>query len=99
MDNTKGIFGMDFESKRKFLASKNEEARLATGFDKALVGYREQQGLPIVGVYSIDKCIEVLINDEGMGEEEALEHMDYNVTGSYMGENTPVFVTDFEEEL
>lgn len=33
---------------------------------------------------------------DGVDEEEAKEFMAFNVTGSYMGENTPVFLLDHE---
>lgn len=29
-----------------------------------------------------------------MTEEEAIEYFEYNILGSYMGENTPVFLED-----
>ena len=29
---------------------------------------------------------------QNMSEEEAVEYFEYNTLGSYMGENTPVFV-------
>lgn len=35
---------------------------------------------------------------EGMTEEEAQEYFDYNIIGAYMGEFTPVFIFDNEEE-
>jgi hypothetical protein len=31
-----------------------------------------------------------------MSDEEAIEHFDYNVTGAYMGDNTPVFIERLE---
>jgi hypothetical protein len=61
----------------------------ADGFDEAVIGYDMSFRL----VYSTTKCIEILI-EEGMTEEEALEHFDYNVAGSYMGEKTPIWCND-----
>ena len=61
----------------------------ADGFDDAVIGYDMSFRL----VYSTTKCIEILI-EEGMTEEEALEHFDYNVAGSYMGEKTPIWCND-----
>ena len=29
---------------------------------------------------------------DDMTEEDAIEHMNFNVTGSYVGEHTPVFI-------
>lgn len=61
----------------------------ADGFDEAVIGYDMSFRL----VYSTTKCIEILI-EEGMTEEEALEHFDYNVAGSYVGEKTPIWCND-----
>ena len=47
-------------------------------------------------VYSVSKCIEVLING-GMGYEEDIEYFDHNVAGAYVGEMTPIFVLDHFE--
>jgi len=33
-----------------------------------------------------------LIRDDGMEEEDAIEHFHYNMMGAYVGENTPVFL-------
>lgn len=61
----------------------------ADGFDEAVIGYDMSFRL----VYSTKKCIDILM-EEGMTEEEALEHFDYNVAGSYMGEKTPIWCND-----
>tara|TARA_R110001592_G_scaffold82565_2_gene244456 strand:+ start:111 stop:368 length:258 start_codon:yes stop_codon:yes gene_type:complete len=70
------------------------EILLADGFDDAFIGIG-QQFSKFMAVYDKLKCIEIL-SDQGMSEEEAEEYMDYNVTGAYMGENTPVFIERME---
>ena len=67
--------------------------KLADGFEKAFVGStisafsREQ-----VALYDYDLCIKVLVEDQQMTEEEAIEYFDYNVIGSWVGEATPIFI-------
>ena len=67
--------------------------KLADGFEKAFVGStisafsREQ-----VALYDYDLCIKVLVKDQQMTEEEAIEYFDYNVIGSWVGEDTPIFI-------
>ena len=67
--------------------------KLADGFEKAFVGStisafsREQ-----VALYDYDLCIKVLVEDQQMTEEEAIEYFDYNVIGSWVGEDTPIFI-------
>jgi hypothetical protein len=42
-------------------------------------------------VYDIDRIIDILIED-GMSYDDAVEFYQYNIVGSYVGENTPSFV-------
>lgn len=45
-------------------------------------------------VYSKSKIIQILIEQEEMSEEDALEHYYYNIHGAYVGERTPIYVED-----
>ena len=63
---------------------------IADGFDNAVIGLDEQSGRL---VYSISKCIAILKKD-GMTEEDAMEHFSYNVSGAYVGEQTPIWGND-----
>jgi len=65
-------------------------------FDAAIIGVVTRIGLEAV-CYSTDRIIDILIEKDGMTEEEAIEHFDYNIAGSYVGEHTPVFLS-FEIE-
>jgi hypothetical protein len=67
----------------------NPEALQADGFDAALVGYTV--GMRTVLVYDADQCVDVL-TDSGMTEEEAVEWMEYNTLGAYVGPDGPLFV-------
>ena len=51
-------------------------------------------------MYDYDLCIDVLIQRDEMSLQEAYEFMDYNVVGSYVGEQTPLFIrTKTYEEM
>jgi hypothetical protein len=63
----------------------------ADGFEKALIGLGWQH-TKLIAVYDYNKCVEILIHDQEMTHEEAIEWMEYNVVGSYVGEYTPIFV-------
>ena len=65
---------------------------LADGFEGAFIGVATRCGQPTLAVYSSDKCINILMKDYGMDEEMAREWFDFNVTGSWVGEETPLFV-------
>jgi hypothetical protein len=69
----------------------DSDALLADGFEDALIGVTE--GMRCVAVYDYKKCLEVLMKRDGMTYSDAIEYMDYNVTGAYVCEMTPVFIT------
>jgi hypothetical protein len=63
----------------------------ANGFEDALIGMGWQH-TKLLAVYDYNKCVEILIESEEMTHEEAIEWMEYNVVGSYVGEYTPIFM-------
>jgi len=70
----------------------NPEALLADGFEDAIIGMCMQFGQSPVVTYDYEKCIEILKERDKMDNEEAVEYMDYNVIGAYMGVHSPVFL-------
>jgi hypothetical protein len=87
-------------SKRELLEEElvelNPEALFADGFDDAIIGYSRRINLDYVVCYSYDTCIEILMGRDEMTEEDAIEYMEYNVVGAYVGDNTPIFVQKIE---
>jgi hypothetical protein len=92
--------------KREEVAEYNEEALLCDGFDDAIIGVAQRINL-CVAAYDVEKIIEILIPQMPLDEEElklsveeqesrrhemALEHFNFNIIGSWVGENTPVFI-------
>ena len=61
----------------------------AEGFDEAIIGLDETT---MRLIYSVSKCIEILMRD--MSEEDAIEHFNFNVSGAYVGEKTPIWCSD-----
>lgn len=68
----------------------------ANGFEGALIG-RGWQHTKLLAVYDYNKCVEILIERDEMTHEEAIEWMEYNVVGAYVGEYTPIFMLPKEE--
>ena len=66
-----------------------EECLTADGFDNALVGFT--CGPNMVAVYDVQLMVKVL-QEEGMSAEDAVEHLDYNVIGSHVGDKTPQYM-------
>jgi hypothetical protein len=82
------------ETLKEMIGELNEEALLLDDlFDQALIGYAERCGM-LVAAYSREKCVELLVTHEEMTWEEAIEHFEYNILGSWVGEHTPVFITE-----
>jgi len=68
----------------------DEDILIANGFDNAILGYDSSSGRLI---YSVKKSIDTLVN-EGMTLEDAYEHFEFNVRGSYVGDKTPIWCDD-----
>jgi len=66
----------------------------ADGFEDCILGvsYDMINGVYRL-VYSRSECISVLIGD-GMEYDEANEYFDFNTSGAYVGEKTPIWVDD-----
>lgn len=45
-------------------------------------------------IYSVEKCIDILVENDEMLLEQAMDYFDFNVRGSYVGEQTPIFCED-----
>ena len=63
----------------------------ADGFDKAFIGVCHRAGQEPVIAYDYHKCIAVLVEDQNMSYDEAVEYFQFNVAGAYVGEYTPAF--------
>jgi len=74
------------------VAEYNEEALLADGFEKALIGVAERINLGPVAAYDVEKILEILMERDGMEYSEALEFFEFNIKGAWMGEFTPVYI-------
>ena len=73
-----------------------EECLTAEGFDDALVGCT--YGANVVAVYDINKMVETLM-EEGVDYEDAVDFIDYNVVGAYVGEKTPLYINFVTQEI
>ena len=69
----------------------------ADGFDEAIIGIGSRCGQPDIIAYDVNKCIKILM-DQGMTDEEAMEFFEFNVVGSWVGEETPIFVRERHDD-
>jgi len=83
---------------REDIADINPEAIIFDELDEAIIGVGKQfTGAPVV-VYDYDRCIAIFMRDNDWDHEDAIDWMQYNVLGAYLGEGTPIFMTVFSEE-
>jgi hypothetical protein len=73
--------------------SLHDEPLKADGFDEAILGtdYRTDRL-----IYSVRKCIRILMKRDKMSYEEALEFLEFNTLLAYIGEGTPIFLNDID---
>ena len=69
-----------------------EELLLADGFDQAILGIAEGCGRSPSVVYDYNQCVRILMERDGMDEDEAQEFVEVNVAGAYIGPATPLFL-------
>jgi len=74
------------------IADINPEAMMADGFDEAVLGMCIQFGSEPIVAYDYEKCIKILIERDGMNRTDAIDFMEFNVIGAYVGLHTPVFI-------
>ena len=70
----------------------NPEAMLADGFDEAILGMCIQFGSEPVVAYDFNKCVKIVMERDGMEREEAIDFINFNVVGAYVGLSTQVFI-------
>jgi len=67
----------------------DEQAVTWDGCDDAIIGVGSRCGQNTVFVYDYDRLVQVFVRD-GMTEEEAVDWVDYNIVGAWVGEGTPI---------
>ena len=67
------------------------------GFDDCIAGVVQRYGQPTIICYDKEKVLEQ-VTDDGMTDEEAIEYFEYNQIGAWGGEQTPCFISPFNEE-
>jgi len=65
-------------------------------FDSAIIGIATRIGMTPVVAYEEIRLIEALM-DEGWDYTDAVEWVEINTKGSYLGENTPIIINCHEE--
>lgn len=85
-------------TRRVFIAELNEEALFLdppTTFDEAIVA--RTCGATVVAIYDYDAVKHCLMQHDKLTEEEAVDHIEYNILPHCGIENFPLVVKTYEE--
>lgn len=63
------------------------------GFNDCVVGVVERFGMEPIYCYDKRKIVTKLMSEQGIPFEQAMEHFEYNIIGSWVGKGTPCFLT------
>ena len=69
----------------------DEDILTANGFDDAVIGIDDKT---MRVIYSVTKCIEILMSEMDMSMEESVEFFEFNVKGSELGDKTLIWCED-----
>jgi len=72
-------------------AHADHKFKFADGFNNAILGV-ENNSLRVI--YSVKQCVEILMERDKMDEDEAMEFLQFNSIGAYIGEKTPIWCYD-----
>lgn len=68
------------------------ESLFADGFDDAILGVSVGISARNVVVYDYDMCVQILMQNNKMSHEDAVDFIEYNTINAYVGKFTPIFV-------
>ena len=75
-----------------------DDLLFADGYDDAIIGVCGGFDSGRVA-YSMQKMIEIAAKDLSVDYDEAIEWLEYNTFGAFVGNNTPIYVNDLCEEI
>jgi len=68
------------------------------GYDDCIIGVGTRCGMTDVFIYDKHKMITKLVRKDDITYDEALEFIDYNIAGAFIGEDTPILVDLMTQE-
>ena len=87
---------MTREEIEQHLQDIGQSALLMDGFDEALIGFSQRLNEPLLAVYKWQRMVQILKNRDKMSYEDAVEYIEYNCIGAWIGEQTPIIVMPIE---
>jgi hypothetical protein len=87
---------MTREALEEYLGQMGETPLLMDGFDEACIGFSQRINEPMLAVYKWQRMVQILKNRDKMSYEDAVEYIEYNCLGAWIGEQTPIIVMPIE---
>ncbi len=79
----------------KDLGEEYDGVMVIDGANSALMGVGQRCGQPTIAIYSYDALVAHYMAD-GMSEGEAIEWVEVNIIGAWMGDGTPIVLVEGE---
>jgi len=76
----------------QMLVQRDMNLLLMDNFDEAFIGWSQRINEPELAVYDYERMVKVLVDRDGMTQDEADEYIEYNCIGAWVGEQTPIIV-------
>ena len=65
--------------------------------NEAIIGVGGRCGMDEVFIYSYDKILDILMTEDEMTERDAIDYIEYNIAGCWVGDMTPILVRSLDE--
>lgn len=80
----------------EYFETRHPKKRVWVGLDEAFIGMAHKRDMPVCAVFSYEKCVKIKvreIEESDLDEEDpravAVEDMEFNTLGAYIGPDTP----------
>ena len=82
-----------------YISEENPEASYPTDLKEAIIGIVRRKGMASQVLLDEKKCIDILVDRDGMSREDAIEYLEFNTFDAFIGENsTPCFAELIEPQ-
>jgi hypothetical protein len=76
------------------LMEENPDALLVDGFKEALIGISRNHFHHdnTLAVYDASVILDIIVAEDAVTYDEAMEYFEFTIQGAYVGKNTPLFI-------
>jgi len=83
----------------EIISEENPEASYPTDLKDAIIGIVRRKGMSAQILLDEKKCVDILVERDGMSREDAVEYLEFNTFDAFIGEDsTPCFAELIEPQ-